>query len=600
MILNALCDYYQRKKKLGELAPKGYEFRNIPFVIVIDKDGNFIQLMNTRVTPEEAKDGKSDKLYLVPKGVSRSGKFAYKSPNSLWDSEGYVLGVSVFNEKESDEKNEKNQLKANNQHQYFCELVDQIKELDGTGYLDPVQKFLQSDESKRAVTESLEWEEVVKTPSRNFTFKILGEDHLVCESKAAQTWVEKGESQEDPDECIGRCLVTGRRAAIARLHPSIKGVKGTNATGGSVVSFNANPVSSYGFTQGENASVSKEAAYEYGEALNHLLRRHSPNRFVMSDMTMVCWSERSTDLESMIPTNFIFAPKDNPDSGIESLKNAVTNICHQGSSDDSNSQKFYVLGLKGANGRIAIQYWKQTTVLEMSQSIREWLDDVTIGNGIYGDKTPSLYSLLSSMSLFGDIKNIPPSIPTSLIRAIIDRQRIPAIVVKNVLLRIRSERSVSSDNAALLKAYINREIRFKGSSRKELNVGLEKIEDKPAGYKLGALFAYFEKIQSEASGSMVGSSVKDRYYNSFSTKPMVALGALNRLCKSHLSKIKKNKKGLYHYYHREIGKIMDTFEVGGLPKSLGAEEQSYFALGYYQQRESFFKKKSTKANEGED
>ena len=40
------------------------------------------------------------------------------------------------------------------------------------------------------------------------------------------------------DAILGQCLVTGEMAPIARLHPSLRGVKGSQSTGASLVSFN--------------------------------------------------------------------------------------------------------------------------------------------------------------------------------------------------------------------------------------------------------------------------------------------------------------------------------------------------------------------------
>ena len=37
MILQALYDYYERKAKLGEIAPIGFEWKEIPFLIIILK-----------------------------------------------------------------------------------------------------------------------------------------------------------------------------------------------------------------------------------------------------------------------------------------------------------------------------------------------------------------------------------------------------------------------------------------------------------------------------------------------------------------------------------------------------------------------------------
>lgn len=73
MILQALCDYYQRKANDPEsgIAPEGFEYKEIPFLIQLDSNGNFISIKDTRV-----QDGKRliGKKFLVPADVGRSGK----------------------------------------------------------------------------------------------------------------------------------------------------------------------------------------------------------------------------------------------------------------------------------------------------------------------------------------------------------------------------------------------------------------------------------------------------------------------------------------------------------------------------------------------
>ena len=52
MILKALYDYYQRKSE--ELPPFGTIFQQIHFILVIDKDGNFLRFEDRRLNKNEA------------------------------------------------------------------------------------------------------------------------------------------------------------------------------------------------------------------------------------------------------------------------------------------------------------------------------------------------------------------------------------------------------------------------------------------------------------------------------------------------------------------------------------------------------------------
>lgn len=53
MILQALTDYYHRKAKAADpgqatLAPAGFEYKEIPFVLELDYAGRLVNLINTQ------------------------------------------------------------------------------------------------------------------------------------------------------------------------------------------------------------------------------------------------------------------------------------------------------------------------------------------------------------------------------------------------------------------------------------------------------------------------------------------------------------------------------------------------------------------------
>lgn len=594
MILNHLCEYYQRKRALGELVDDAFEVRNIPFIIVIDEKGKFIQLMSTSLTLEERKEGKKESVFTVPKSyANRSGTMGYKKPNCLWDHSGFVL--RDFKEDSDPAKTEKNKERATKQHEHFCLFVDEMAKESGDPEVAAVKAFLDSDSEKAKVLESDDWEAVLKSPNKNMTFKVVGYDHLVCESKPAQKWARDNLVRDSKDLVESTCMITGKKSPICRLHPPIKGVMNTMAAGAAIASFEATPLASYGLEGGENAPVSVKKAQEYGIALNHLLRKGSPNKFNLHDMTMVCWSEKGSNLESLIPNQFIFAPKDDPDAGIEQVKAAVDALHLKGKGSSEGSQKFFLLGLKGANGRVAIQYWKQATAYEIGETIRLWLEDVSLPSDKFGTFTPSIYQIVKSISLNGDLKHAPPRLISEMIRAIFENKRLPETLIKAVLTRNKAERRVSQTRAAILKAYLSREARLSNRPEMEISMSFD-LKDKPIGYKLGALLAIYEKIQYDANKGFVGSSIKDRFYASLSTRPVSVLGSLSRLSENHMKKLDRLNKGHMINIKRRLEEVMQEIEVESLPGHLGSKEQSYFAIGYYQQRQEFFKKRKKDTN----
>lgn len=66
MILQALYEYYQRKAADpgSTIAPHGLEWKEIPYLILIDKKGNFLELQDTT---EGVGKQKRAKKYLVVK-----------------------------------------------------------------------------------------------------------------------------------------------------------------------------------------------------------------------------------------------------------------------------------------------------------------------------------------------------------------------------------------------------------------------------------------------------------------------------------------------------------------------------------------------------
>jgi CRISPR-associated protein Csd1 len=86
MILQALKEYYDRKAADPEsgIAPIGWEWKEIHFIIVLDKKGSFLQFEDTREGEGIRKRGKS---FLVPQGVKKTSGIA---ANLLWDNARYI------------------------------------------------------------------------------------------------------------------------------------------------------------------------------------------------------------------------------------------------------------------------------------------------------------------------------------------------------------------------------------------------------------------------------------------------------------------------------------------------------------------------------
>ena len=149
--------------------------------------------------------------------------------------------------------------------------------------------------------------------------------------------------EEDKGKKI--CLVSGKRDVVAKLHPAIKGVQGTNTTGGNIISFNFPASCSFGKLQGENAPIGERAAFEYTTALNTLLGKDSRQKMSVGDATAVFWSERKTALEDEFIDLFSEPEKDDPNKGVAAVQRLLASVRTGSFSPEDDTTRFYVLGL---------------------------------------------------------------------------------------------------------------------------------------------------------------------------------------------------------------------------------------------------------------
>ena len=579
MILQELARYYRRKAaSSSNVAPEGFENKEIPFVIVLDKAGRFIRLEDTRDGQGKKKIGRK---FLVPKGLGRSGGKSYEVSNILWDHYGYVLA----HPKEDDEKSD---ILAQNQHKSFIAKVDELKQaLPDDAGIQAVSAFLAQAEEVAKVRQAEGWQECAKIKGCNLSFRLVDEPvALVCQSKAVQAYLAAAKAEVSDGIQEGICLVTGKKTTIARLHNAVKGV---NAKPSPFTSVNLAAFESYGKQQGFIFPVGEQTMFEYTTALNMLL--DGENRFRIGEVSIVCWSEKPTPLESKVALKINGGGKDNPDAHIDEVK-ALYKSLHNGKYMEPNGKdKFYLLGLSPNSARIVVRFWHETTVAALSENIARWYDDLQIVRGeksIYPEFMP-LMRLLCGLVLDGKAENLPPDLIANVTQSALVNRPLPVSLLQIALRRNKAEQKITYGRAALIKAYLNRAIRS-GSLKntKELSMSLDR-ERNDIGYVLGRLFAVLEKTQSEANPSL-NATIGDRYFGSASSTPIAVFGTLMRLSPHHLSKLEYEGRAVHLKW--EIGQILDKCQK--FPNHLNLEQQGLFAIGYYHETQFLFTKDALK------
>ena len=585
MILQALTQYYQRKADNGsDIAPQGFEYKQIPFIIVIDKDGNFVQLEDTRGTDSKTKKGN---FFLVPLASTRSGKNSADVANLLWDHYGYIFAHPK-------EDIDTAIVMANRQHQAFKQRINEVLTTINDSGLKAVKEFLTNETNIDLVKNTDTWQQCLKIKGCNLTFRLQGETDLICQSKAIQSYIANqsnyAEDESNKSSEKGICLITGNKDTIARLHQPIGGV---NAKPAPFASINLDAFESYNKSQGYGFPVSEKGMFEYTTALNTLLK--SDNRFRIGETVAVCFSEKQSEFEDELALLFgDNVKKDNPDEFVNTVKNLFSSIHNGAYTKGEGTQKIYVLGLSPNVARIVVRFWYESTVADMAINIAQWFDDIRMVKGInspYPEYMP-LLRLLCNLVFEGKSENLPPNLVADTTKAILNGGILPITLLQMAIRCNRAEQSVTYARASLIKAYLNRQIRFNCSKNttknKEITVSYDPNRQ-DIGYVLGALFATLEKVQEDSSESKINATIKDRYYGSASSTPLTVFATLIKLSQHHLSKISKIKPNRAVYFNRELGEIMN--KIDEFPSHLNMEQQGLFAIGYYQKRQDFFVKK---------
>lgn len=582
MILQALYEYYQRKAADPEsqIAPRGLEWKEIPYLIVIDKEGNFQHLEDTS---EGTGKEKRVKRFLVTKGKGRSGSASWKTANVLWDHYGYIAAQP----KQKDIDSEKGEQDACNQNSTFVSQCKDIYNRFPTNeQIASVCRFYSNPENLDSLRKDPLWEECIKKDGTNLSFRILGDLTIVAAHKDLYALAQR-ENVEVDNNPQGVCLITGEKGDLAILTTA------TNIPGGKsgakLVGFQkSSGYDSYYKEQGLNAPISKIAEDAYTTALNELLGKDSLNKYRLNDTSVVFWAQKKNDFENDFSFFFSAPSKDNPDKNIEVIRSLMKGV-YSGVINEEDDTPFYILGLAPNAARISVRFWKVGTVKLFAKNLRQHFSDLAIIREAYNEREYfSLFNLLTQIAFQYKMDNLPPNIVADMTQSILDNRPYPATLQIHCINRIRADRSISYIRAAILKAYLNRKLRNNQFlNHKEITMALD-LENKNQAYLCGRLFAVLEKIQ-EAAQPGINATIKDRYYNAASTTPVTVFSRLISLSNNHLSKI---GGGNAVYYERLIQEIMQNINASGFPKHLSLDDQSRFAIGYYHQRQDLFTKKN--------
>ncbi len=584
MILQALKEYYDRKAADPDsgIAAEGFERKEIPFLVVINRDGKFVNLEDTR---EKVGNRMVAHTYMLPRSKTRTGSRSFETTFLLWDHIGYLFG-----QPEGDQK-------AARQHQTWQQsLKDLPKSLVQDEGIKAIVRFYSKPGQIASVKAHSTWAECLKLSSCNMTFRLAGDEMPIACRAAVQSFVQTTVSQQrqaedkgnDVSAVYGLCLITGEPGEIARIHGHTPINKDTK----SLVAFQKNSgYDSYGKEQCFNAPVCKAAEFAYTTGLNTLLKSKY-QRIQVGDATTVFWSAKRSTFENDLLLFFAEPRKDDPDWNTDTVRAVYASIWNGAYVVPDDDTQFYVLGLSPNSARIAIRFWQAATVKEIGHRFKLHVDDLSIVHGEKIDSALPIRRLLHAIAPLEDDDRLPPNLCGDLVHSILAGVPYPQTLLQAAIRRIRAEHDITYPRAALIKACLNRSSRFHNPEQKEeLHVTLD-LTNNNVGYRLGRLFATLERIQrrkfTQKGGKEPNSTIRDKYYGSASGTPVAVFGTLIRLSKHHLASLEN--AGERVNFEKLLGEIMSG--VNDFPSYLQLDDQGRFAIGYYHQMQDFFSKKN--------
>lgn len=489
MILAELIRF-SREGDSGDRAPEGFEWKGIPFILVLDADGKLCEIEDTR----DAKGIR--RSYLVPTGARRTKGI---SANLLWDTAEYVLGIIRDGEIE----------RARARHAAFVANVLKVNARDEG--LRAVRDFL-NEIPWRELERSSAWPEIEqKNPV--LSFRLAPDATLVCARPAVVSAINRiRRSSNGANADRGFCAATGKEGPFERVHPWIFGVHGTDQGRGRLISFGQRAFESYGNERASaiQARIGKSGASAYATALNRLLSSKSRQKIQMGRLTVVFWNDKACGFEDVFAQYAGLAERAKP----EDFDQWIRKLERYANGRNRNA-RFFALGLAGRGSRISVEFWISEKIGPVASAMARHCRDQYLKNG--AQPFLPMSETLGCLSLSSGEELIPDGLCAALVRSLLLREGFPKAAITRVLLNACRKGTVDHPTASILKAYVNRAVAEGGSRGAELPSSLDPdLTD--IGYVWGRFFALCVFIEHKSSPRWA-SSMNSRLFKLVRARP---------------------------------------------------------------------------------
>lgn len=552
MLLTKLKKYADERM---EGLPSLYAMTPVAWIIVLDPDGRPIGQIS-RIDPSTAR-GRRGRDMAAPEVVRSVGI----KPLLLADNGEYTFGRA---------RDPRKQKRVDKAHGAYLDLVEQCAAATAEPSVLAVRRFYQ-----KGGVSLLELDEKWDY-GQKVTFEVMHEGAR-CRPIDLPTVQEFWLSINMPDsDTSDQCLVCGeRKPVLDRLQAKIKGVRGGQSAGTSIISANSDAFESYGLKLSRVAPTCLECGEAFTRAANTLIARDDTS-LAVGGTTFIFWTRQKVGFD-------FGAFLRDPDT--VQVKALLDSVRKGRSAQIENDTEFYAAALSASGGRAVVRDWIDTTVGSVAEHVGQWFDLQRIADPRDEDPTgenPRPLSLFRlAVSTVRKADDLPVTTSRALFRCALRGTHLPMELAFQAVRRNRAEQGVRRERAALIKLVLLSQPDKRQLAKEENHmVALDKEHPDPA-YHCGRLLAVIERIQRVAYPN-VNTTVVDRFYGAASSTPASVFGALLRDTQPRLTKLAKLNPAQRGGLQKGLMEVCG--QIGEFPKTLSLMQQALFSLGYYHQR----------------
>ena len=583
-LIKALSDYYRARLerhparswdavKLGDIYPLGWLPQQISYFIHLNDAGEIVEIESTELimTDEKGKKQKTVPLYAMPINLGRTGG---NHPLFLWDTSSYLFG-KTDKVKKINEDEERFYL-SREFHKKLLQNVDTPAAKAVIAFFDnwTPEKFQDHDEIKKH-------RKGIAAAGVQISFKYNSKP-VTSDPEIRKAWEDYFFAGGD-EQVYGTDVITGEQCVLAPKHMKVKLPHQKQES--PLVSWNMSSFDCNTMAEMENAQIGLKTMCEYASALHYA---HIYNEYKQyGDTFLLAWSENmdsaSVRDDNMLLDLFGIAPTEESSQSDDAISHgSLTSIVESmGRGVElpdvavSDSQKFYLLGIRRNIGRLVVRFFFENTFGELRANIERH-------NQLFGKKKDGKPFTAREIVVAVAKENSSEDIDWRLFDGITDSilfgQKYPLHLFGSILSRIEADRKIDADRFSILRAAAI----DKGWAEPEVVSRSLTEETKNVPYMLGRAMALIAEVYAAAKSASAQEYTDAMEY--FNAHYLVTIARNPRqfgaVAKKYSFYIKRSSGKA-----EQFRKLYDELQVlPYIPMFTSIDKVSYYA-GYQYQRE---------------